>query len=477
MRRIRWIKGGTIWTEDGPVEADLALDPDGKIDALVDRRGPTDERPTGPDVAPGPPVPAGLAGSHADPNDVLDATGLWVLPGAVDVHVHFREPGLTASEDFGTGSAAAACGGVTTVLDMPNTLPPVSDAATLRAKMEAIAGRSYVDYGLFGAAVAGDEGGLIERVEAMAEAGACGIKVFLGPTTGDIAAPGWGALYRLCRHLGGRGPVLTFHCEDRDVIEAAAVGRGRLNPGDYRSLLELRPRFGELLATQGVLLLALETGARVHIAHVALKEAVSMIGQAKEAGAPVTAETCPQYLFVCDEDFAWAGRQMKALPPIRSAEDREALWRGLADGALDTIATDHAPHRTKELRDEAVWAPPFGIAGVQTLLPLLLDHAISGACRVSDVVRWTSSNPARAYGLYPRKGALVPGADGDVVLVDPGATWRCDDPWWKGKSRNTPFWGRIGKGLPVVTLLGGRVVAEGGHVVGSPRGKLVAGSF
>lgn len=459
MRRIRLIKGGTIWTEKGPIDGDLVLDADGKVSKILQRRegGAPPQDPASP----------------FSPGEVIDATGLWVLPGGVDVHVHFREPGLTASEDFATGSAAAACGGVTTVLDMPNTVPPVSSKEALLAKMEAVAGRSYVDYGIFGAAVAKDEAEIIPRVEAMAEAGACGIKVFLGPTTGDIEAPGWGALYRLCRHLGDRGPVLTFHCEDRDVINASLTERDRLDPNSYPSLLGLRPRFGELLATDGVLRLALETGARVHIAHVALKEAVQIIGLAKEAGASVTAETCPQYLFLCDEDYDRVGRQMKALPPIRTAEDQMALWEGLASGALDTIATDHAPHRIKEPRDEAVWASPFGIAGVQTLLPLLLDHAIGGSCEVSDVVRWTSTNPARAYGLYPRKGSLSPGADGDVVLVDPDATWECDVPWWKGKSRNTPFWGRTGRGLPVTTLLRGRVVVERSEVVGTPQGHLV----
>ena len=464
MRRILLIKGGTIWTESGPVHGDLLLDMDGRVAEIVDR-----SRTTGSvSSPPGPPV---------RPEQIIDATGLWVLPGAVDVHVHFRQPGLTASEDFTTGSAAAACGGVTTVLDMPNTLPPVRDKEALLAKIQEIAGCSYVDYGLFGAAVAKDEGALIPTVEEMAAAGACGIKVFLGPTTGDIEAPGWGALYQLCRHLGGDGPVLTFHCEDRGVIHAASAKRDRLDPSAYQSLLELRPRFGELLATDGVLRLARETGARVHIAHVALKEAVEAISRAKEAGAPVTAETCPQYLFLCDEDYIRFGAQMKALPPIRTAGDRAALWEGLLGGGLDTVATDHAPHTRKEPRSVGVWEPPFGIAGVQTLLPLLLDQAIKGACAVEDVVRWTSSNPAKAYGLFPKKGSLRPGADGDIVLIDPGGEWHCGEPWWKGRSRNTPFWGRTGNGLPVTTLLKGRVVSENGEVVGAPRGEFLKGSY
>lgn len=463
MQQITRVIGGTVWSEDGPLQADLVLDAEGKVEALEVRgsqdTGARDEK-----------------GPRLEEGGVIDATGLWLLPGAVDVHVHFRDPGLVESEDFLTGSAAAALGGVTTVLDMPNTLPPVGDPGALGEKIRAVAGRSYVDYGLFGAAVAEREDDLLAAVEAMAALGACGIKVFLGPTTGDIQAPGWGALYELCRHFGKSGLVFTFHCEDRDVIQRARARRRRLDPADYQSLLQLRPRFGELLATDGVLRLALETGARVHIAHVALKEAVVAIAQAKRWGAQVTAETCPQYLLLSDGDYPVHGPAMKALPPIRSAGDREALWQGLLEGAIDLVATDHAPHRRERSAHEAVWEPPFGIAGVQTMLPLLLDQALQGACTVSDVVRWTSANPARAYGLYPQKGSLLPGADADVALVDPEAEWRVDETWWKGKSRNTPFWGRRGKGLPVATLVRGRLVSWQGTLAAEPQGRFLANS-
>ena len=461
VERVERVRGGTIWTENGPVVGDLVIDQEGRIAALV------------PDAGRGGGADGGGDAPGSGGGRIIDASGLWVLPGAVDVHVHFREPGLTESEDFLSGSAAAACGGVTTVLDMPNTLPPVSDGAALAAKLEAVRGRSYVDYGLFGAAVAGGEETLAARVEELASLGACGIKVFLGPTTGDIAAPGWGALYELCRRWAGSGLVFAFHCEDRDVIRRAAAEEAHLDPEDYRSLLFLRPRFGELLATDGALRLARETGARVHIAHVALKEAVEAIARAKEDGAPVTAETCPHYLLLDEGDYAAVGRAMKALPPVRAREDREALWRGLREGIIDAVATDHAPHRVPGRRGEPVWSPPFGVAGVQSLVPLLVDAAARGLCRVEQVVRWTSANPARAYGLYPRKGRLEPGADADLVVIDPRARWRIERPWWKSKSANTPFWGREGLGAPVCTLVRGWVVAERGEVVGPPRGELL----
>lgn len=472
MERVAAIIGGTVWTEDGPVAGDLYIDEQGKISAVVPRsgksRGACEASPE--PAAGGAPVPGAAATGR-----VIDAAGLWVLPGGVDVHVHFREPGITESEDFLSGSAAAACGGVTTVLDMPNTVPPVSDGGALSAKLTAVAGRSYVDYGIFGAAVAGQGKALIRNVEEMAALGACGIKVFLGPTTGDIAAPTWGELYELTALLAGTGLVFAFHCEDRDVIASMSKAKETLDPRDYQSALALRPRFGELLATDGVLRLALETGAQVHIAHVTLKEAVAAIAHAKGQGAQVTAETCPQYLFLHDGDFARAGLAMKALPPIRTAADREALWAGLRQGALDAVATDHAPHRTQEPRSERVWDPPFGIAGVQTMMPLLLDAALRGVCKVEEVVRWTSANPARAYGLYPAKGRLGPGADADVALFDPQARWSVETGWWKGKSMNTPFRGYEGLGAPVLTVLRGRIVAERGELVGKPSGSMVSG--
>lgn len=459
-RPIERILGGTVWTGSGPIEADVEIDEDGSVRRIVERGAPSASE-------------GGSGGGEATPPErVIDARGLWVLPGAVDVHVHFRDPGLVESEDFTSGSASAAVGGVTTVLDMPNTAPPVANGERLRQKKEALAGRSYVDYGLFGTLVARASTAEVGRdlaaeAEELAAEGACGIKLFLGPTTGGIEAPGWGELYRILTTWSDRGMLFTFHCEDRDVIENSR--EAALERSGYGALLAWRPRFGELLATEGALRLSLETGARVHIAHVALREAVDAVQRAKALGAAVSAETCPQYLLLTEADFEWARDSMKVLPLIRSSADRERLWAGLREGAIDMVATDHAPHRRSDEKKGPLDGP-FGMAGVQTLLPLLLDRAVRGECRVEEVVRWTSEAPAKAYGLYPRKGSIAPGADADIVLVDPEGEWCVDEAWWRSKSRNTPFWGRRGKGLPVATLLRGRLVARRGALVGEPRG-------
>lgn len=461
MSRRRIIRGGMLWSDEGSLTADVLVGVDGRIERVLSR----DEAGAGK-----------LEHHEYGDAEVIDASGLWILPGGVDAHVHFRDPGLPDKEDFTSGSRAAAVGGVTTVLDMPNTLPAVSDGDALRAKKDAVEGRSFVDYGLFGAAISSESTDqLLARAQELIAGGVIGIKVFLGPTTGNLSAPTWGELYQLLSATRDQ-TLFVFHCEDRSVIDAA---RPRV-PGElsctYQGLLAARPRVGELLATDGVLRLARSSGARVHVAHVALAEAVFAILQAKRDGADVTAETCPQYLFLTENDHASVGDLLKVLPPIRGISDQRALWDGLSSGALDFVATDHAPHEATDGRVVRAWEGNFGMAGVQTLLPLLLDSAIAGRCDVADVVRWTSSAPAKAYSLYPRKGALKPGSDADLTLVDPSARWRVERPWWQSKSTNTAFWEREGLGAPVLTMLRGSIVARENEIVGGPKGRPVTKS-
>ncbi len=459
MARRKMIRGGTVWSETGSLEADVIVGADGLIERLVERSN-----------AGGEPAWAGVQAEV----EVIDASGKWVLPGAIDSHVHFRDPGLPQKEDFRSGSAAAAVGGVTTVLDMPNTLPPVVDSAALAHKQDAVGRGAYVDYGLFGAATAAEDFGVhLARVDELVAAGVVGIKVFLGPTTGNLSAPTWGELHQLLAAKGGE-TLFVFHCEDRSVIDTA---RGRVPENlafTYQGLLASRPRVGELLATDGVLRLARESGARVHVAHVALAEATAAIEGAKREGARVSAETCPQYLFLTEEDSETVGDSLKVLPPIRSRADQRALWEALASGTLDLVATDHAPHESASDEPLRAWEGNFGMAGVQTLVPLLIDAAIAGRCRVCDVVRWTSAAPARCFSLYPRKGALHPGGDADLTIVDPGARWQVERPWWQSRSENSAFWRREGRGLPVMTMLRGEIVARDGAVVGDPQGRMVA---
>lgn len=410
--------------------------------------------------------------SDIDDLPVLDATGKLVLPGLIDVHVHFRDPGLTHKEDFASGTAAAAYGGVTTVLDMPNTLPPVASPAVLQAKAQAVAQRAHVDYGLYALI---DEHNL-DELPGLAEAGAAAFKLFLGPTTGDLRAPGWGRLIEVFRRVGDIGLPFVIHAEDRDVIEywQARVQQDASlhSPFTYADFLATRPTFGEVATIQNVCLLSRMTGTPVHIAHVTLKDAVDVIRQAKALGAPVSAETCPPYLTMTADDCEKIGPVSKILPPIRSGADRDGLWAGLHDGTIDMIATDHAPHEDGVKGLDWLQAAG-GMIGVETMLPLLLREVGKGRLTLNELVCWTSAAPARVFRLDRRKGDLVPGLDGDVVVVDPDVEWTVKEGSLHSKSANTALTGAKLRGKVVHTVVRGQVVVEDGQLVGAPVGRPV----
>ena len=488
-----WVRGGTIVTARETFAGDILIR-DGRIAAVVhrgetleDTRGETVQdtrsaarKDTGSEARKDTwsesrkdtgSEPLGAdAGGAAEHVRVLDATGLYVLPGLVDVHVHFRDPGLTHKEDFLSGTAAAAFGGVTTVLDMPNTVPPVASAAALADKVERVAGRAYVDYGLYGVIT---EDNLAE-LPALAATGAIAFKLFLGPTTGDIRAPGWGKLMEVFDVVAGTGLPLVVHAEDRDVIEHWQRRRAA-EAIDYYGFLATRPRFGELMATVSVCLLAGLTGTRVHIAHVSLAEAVDLIREAKERGAPVTAETCPPYLMLTADDCQRLGPTSKILPPIRDRLDLERLWEGLHDGTLDVIATDHAPHLDEEKHGKSWLDAPGGMIGVETMLAALLTEVRRGRLTLQQLVEWTSRRPAEIFGLQGRKGDIRPGCDGDLVLVDLDAQWtlRADD--LHSKSRNSPFIGATFVGKVVHTVVRGNMVVENGRLAPDPVGEWLKG--
>jgi dihydroorotase len=393
----------------------------------------------------------------------IDARGQIVMPGLIDAHVHLREPGLTYKETIATGTAAALMGGVTTVLDMPNTLPPVSTPQILQAKGELVAGRAWADTGFF--ALLGP--GMIHQLAALVDAGCVGFKLFLGPTTGNLQAPDFGELYAAFQILADLGVPVVVHAEDRALVEYAQV-QSTEDPLSYHAFLKQRPAFGEVMATQQICRLAAATGARVHIAHVALADAVEVIAQAKSHGWPITAETSPAYLFLCDEDYTDIGTAMKVLPPVRSRVDQLALWEGLHDGAIDMIATDHAPHtpadKAKDLAVAAAGAP-----GVETLLQLLLDASQDGQCTVTDIARWCAYVPAQIFGLAS-KGKICPGARADLVVVDTQAPWTIDQQQLHSKPCVSPFHGWHGVGMARHTVLAGKVVMTDSRLVGQPQG-------
>ncbi len=405
----------------------------------------------------------------------IDAAGLHVLPGLIDAHVHFRAPGLEYKEDWTTGSQAAAAGGITTVLDMPNVVPPTSSVEALEARLARARGRSYVDYGLYAVIVAGN----MPALRPLAEAGVVGYKVYLGETVGNIPPPPDGELIDAWRVVAATGLRSGVHAEDTGIISylrAKLQARGRRDPLAH---LESRPAVAEEEAISRAILFAREAGSRLMIHHMSAAAGVDLLRRAKEAGVDVMGETCPQYLLMEGEDMVrkGLGSLLKINPPVRSKEHGEALWRGLLDGTIDVLATDHSPHTPEEKMArspmEDIWKAVSGFPGVETGVPLMLTQVNAGRLSLNHYVKVAAEGPARAWGLWPRKGALARGADADLTIVDMQKNATIDKDRLHSKSKVTPFDGVRVTGMPVYTILRGRVVMKAGEPCGTPAGQFL----
>ena len=366
-------------------------------------------------------VEAGLAAR----GDEIDAGGMYVLPGGVDVHVHSRDPGFTEKEDFGTLTEAAAAGGVTTVLDMPNTVPAVDSAGVLESKAALARSKARVDFGLWGLLRSSTTP---EQLEGMAAAGAVGFKAYLaysfslsrkqvmyspGVEDPDLEPPAdYGTLARLAPVVAQLGLPLAIHAEDPTVL--AAFRRPLLN---YDDLLQSRPPDAEAVAVSAAAAIARESGVHMHVAHLSSALGLRAAEDAIQVGTSLSLETCPQFLLLTAQDFDRVGTAMKMLPPIRTAADRDALVDGLKRGVISMVSTDHAPHTDEEKSRDFADAPS-GSPGVQTLYLSCLQLA-KDLGNVWLAPRWVSQAPAELVGLAEHKGAIAPGFDADLVIVDP----------------------------------------------------------
>ena len=397
--------------------------------------------------------------------EVIDATGKHILPGAIDAHVHFREPGYVHKETWETGSASAAMGGVTTVFEMPNTNPPTGTVDALNIKLKA-AEASYVDFGIYG--LLGEDN--LDHLEALIEGGVAGFKCFMGNTFGNLPSPPTGAILEGFEIIAKHGYRIALHAENASIMARRQVKLRAAGRTDPLAHLEARPPVVAVEAVARAAILAEWTGARIHILHVSSGDELRPLREAKARGVDITAETCPHYLLLDEQAYTDKKSLIRVNPPVREKTHQTQIWQALRDGTIDMIATDHAPHSHEEKHREDIWSADCGFTGVETQMPLMLTQVAAGRLSLTDYVRLTSLAPAKAFGLYPRKGALLPGSDADLVVIDMSHIASLDSALLQSKGASTPFHAHEITGAPIHTLVRGRFVMRDRALVTDAKG-------
>ncbi|WP_395942245.1 dihydroorotase [Brevundimonas aurantiaca] len=399
--------------------------------------------------------------SQASAGETFDATGLTVLPGVIDTQVHFREPGLEWKEDLETGSRAAALGGVVAVFEMPNTNPNTTDPDTMADKLARAKDRMWTDHAFYvgGTHENADYLGELERLP-----GCCGVKVFMGASTGDLLIADDEGVRKVLSNVRRRA---TFHSEDEyRLVER----RGLARTGDWTSHPEVRDAESAIRSTRRLVGLAQETGARIHVLHVTTRDEMEYLRFHKDVA---TVEITPQHLtLAAPEAYERLGAYAQMNPPIRSQEHVDALWLwGMQQGVADVIGSDHAPH-TKEEKAKPYPASPSGMPGVQTLVPLMLTHVAQGRLSLERFIDLTSAGAQRVFGTA-NKGRMAVSYDADLTLVDLKAKRTITHDQQASRCGWTPFDGFKATGWPMATILRGRVVMQDGELIGAARGRPV----
>lgn len=429
------LRGGTCVTPAGRAQADVGVR-DGRIAAL----GTVDA---------------------SQAKEVLDATGLHVLPGVIDPQVHFREPGLTHKEDLGSGSASAALGGVTAFFEMPNTQPNTDSAERLAWKVQRARETSWVDFAFFVGATNenADRLGALEGLE-----GCAGVKMFLGSSTGTLLVDDPAVQRRVL--ASGRRRVAVHSEDEARLKERKALFTGR----GVDAHPEWRDEECAVKSTRAILALARETNRPLHVLHVTSAGELPLLEAFRDVA---TVEVPPQHLTLAAPDcYAHLGTKAQMNPPIRDARHQAALWEAVRNGLVDCLGSDHAPH-TLEEKAKPWPSSPSGMPGVQTLVPVMLDHVHHGRLTLERFVDLTSAGPARVFRAR-RKGRLALGYDADFTLVDLAARRTITDAWSQSRCGWTPFDGLAVTGWPIATVVRGQPVMRDGALVGAPRGHPVA---
>lgn len=392
--------------------------------------------------------------------ETIDAHGLVLMPGVIDPQVHFREPGATHKEDLFTGSCAAAAGGVTTFLDMPNNKPAITTAKLMKEKKALAAEKCVVNYNFF---IGATETNLDELNQTK---NVCGIKIFMGSSTGDLLVSD-PAIQEQIFANGSR--LIAVHAENEELI----LANQELLKGieDVRLHPKIRDEAVALKASSWAVQLSLKYQRRLHILHMTTAEECEMLSKLPQHNR-ISAEVCPQHMLLsapgCYEKL---GTYAQMNPPLRTRRHGEALWQALKDGIIDCIATDHAPH-TKEEKEQPYGKAPSGMPGVETSLPLMLTRVNERECTLNDVVRWMCEGPARCYGMQ-NKGQIAVGMDADLVLVDMSLKKEVKNKKCFTKVKWSPYHGMVLKGWPIRTFVGGKTVFLEGQVNEEVRGQEV----
>jgi dihydroorotase len=428
------LAGATVVNQDGAAVRDIGMR-DGKIVAI-----------------------GSLSTKNA--REVWQCAGLHILPGVIDTQVHFREPGMTHKEDLESGSRSAVMGGVTAVFEMPNTDPLTIDDQAFADKIGRAIGRMHCDFAFF-------IGGTADNWSRVAEyeqlPGCAGIKVFMGSSTGKLLIADDSGLRAILENIRRRA---SFHAEDEPRLNDRKLLRVENDP---RSHPVWRDSVAALLATTRLVTLARETGKRVHVLHISTAEEIDFLAQHKDVA---TVEVTPHHLtLVAPECYERLGTRAQMNPPVRDARHRDAIWRGIADGTVDILGSDHAPH-TLEEKSKPYPASPSGMTGVQTLVPLMLDHVNAGRLSLARFVDLSSHGPARVFGIA-NKGRIAVGYDADFTVIDLKRRETITNQWVASKAGWTPYDGMTVTGWPVGTIVRGAIVMRDGELLKKGQGQPV----
>ena len=400
--------------------------------------------------------------------EVIDLKGKLLLPGVVDGHAHFSEPGREHWEGYRTGTMAAAAGGITSVLEMPlNAIPPTTNLVTLEHKRKVVASQAVIDYAHWGGLVDNN----LADLDEMNRAGVIGYKAFASASGTEFTRLNDDLIYAGLEKIRALGNLLGLHAENEWV--SAYLGRQLRQAGrkDRAAWCESRPPFAELETIQRASYWAKVTGGNLHVVHVSIPEGLRAIAQAKQAGAHVTAETCPHYLYFDQADYERLGPNAKCAPPIRTREVVEEMWACILTGLVDTIGSDHSPcnWEEKEKGLDNIWNAWGGISGIQSLLTVMLSEGVNKrGLSLEALARMLSFNPARLFGLYPQKGAIQPGADADLVVVDLNREWTLTADQLFYKNKFSAYVGSTFRGQVLRTLVRGKTVYLDGAIVAQP---------